>query len=241
MYKKIILTTFLGMIMAAVSFPQIHSVNAFIDYSAPFSKRLSVTEIDGVGGGAEVRINVYDKLQVKVSGGYQLYSLKQDNAIKQWNWRFYNERYIGIVKSDTTSDKSLSATLEPFQKMDAMPLVVSVGYELNPVENLFIRPSAGGGIIFFTRRLYLHEYWQKRFSSMDYTFKYDYQNFAHDKVGNPLMFAGELEAEYQVKDYLRIYAGAKYVQVFGSDNKMGYEYFPFENELTVKLGLTFVY
>jgi len=238
---KAFLRLFLLLVLTSPVSAQIESVDFYADYAKPLTKRLQVNKIDGVGGGLEIQLKVYDFLSVSLAGGYELYSLQQDNAIAQWDWKFWDQRYRGIVRADTAADPNLKATLEPVQKMDIIPLMLNVNADFEVLENFFVKPSAGGGVIFYTRRLYLHEYWEKRFSGIDYTFEYDYMNFAQDKTGNPYFLSGSLELEYRVTDYLKISSGVRYIKMIATPGKYGYNEFPFEDALNIKLGLSFLY
>lgn len=225
----------------AESAAQIESARLYISYSTPLSKRLSVNEIDGMGGGLELSIRVTDFLSVSVSGGYELYSLNQDNALEQWNWRFWEQRYRGIVRADTAADPGLKASLNPVQKMDAIPLIINLKGVFRLAERFSVSPSAGAGVIFYTRRMYLHEYWEKRFTAADYTFEYDFRNFAQDKTGNPFLFSLGTELDYLLADYLSLSAAVKYIKIAATPGKYGYSEFPFDDELTIKAGLKFHY
>jgi hypothetical protein len=220
---------------------QIESAKFYGGYSSPLSTRLSVNRIDAVGGGIEIRFKIYDLLSLSISGGYDLYSLQQDNALSQWNWRFWDQRYRGIVRADTAADPNLSAILEPVQKMDILPLTLSFNSTFEIFENLFAGPSIGAGVIFYTRRMYLHEYWEKRFSGADYTFEYNYRNFAQDKTGNPFFLSGGLNIDYKVTEYLSLNTGFSYIKMISTPGKYGYDEFPFEDAINVKLGLNFLY
>ena len=220
---------------------QIQSAELYVAYSAPLSKRLSVSTINGVGGGLEINIKVYDFLSVSISGGYGLYSLQQDDAIAQWNWKFWEQRYRGIVRADTAADPYLKASLNPVQKMDAIPLIIRINGLFSISDGLTIKPSAGAGVLFYTRRMYLHEYWEKKFTSADYTFEYDFRNFAQDKTGNPFLLSTGVDIDYAVTDYLSLNTGFSYIKIAATPGKYGYSEFPFDDEVYIRIGLNFLY
>ncbi|MGE5435611.1 MAG: hypothetical protein ACM3O3_00160, partial [Syntrophothermus sp.] len=184
MKKNFYLISFLFLFFAVDLTAQVHSINLFSGYASPMNKRLQVNRISGFGGGAEIKFNVYENIKIGVGLGYELYSLGQDNAVKQWNWKFYDTRYKGNVSSDTAADPSLNALLNPVQKMSIIPLQLTINFEWNVYDNIYLKPYAGGGVMFYTRKLYLEEYWSKYYASEDYLFDYSYRNFAQDKTGN---------------------------------------------------------
>ncbi len=243
--KKKILT--FGFIMLAMCFGNLysqvsfHSVNFFADYSYPIKTRLSVTKIDAVGGGIELRLNLSDIFSIGLTAGYSLFSLQQEDAIAQWNWRFYTERYSAIIKDNLNSDSTLAASLNPIQKMDVVPLFLTFNAELNPVKSFFIKPQIGGGVLFYTRRLYLEEIWQKKFDEVNYTFEYSYRNFASNKYGNPFSVFGGIDLGYQLSDGFMINSSFKYIYIIKTPGSFGYDQFTFNDFINFKIGLTILY
>ena len=239
--KPVLTIAFMLGVLCSEAFAQIHSVNVFGSYSIALGKRLSVTRADALGGGVELRVRVSDNINISVIGGFERYSIDQDSALAKWNWRFWVERYSGIVKDNLASDSSLSATLNPVQYMEVVPILAAVSIELSPAENLTVRPSIGGGVLFYTRSLYLQEEWQKRFHALDYTFEYSYRNFAGDKKGNPFVVFGRAELSYQLSDLFTVDASARYTTALNTDGKYGYDEFPFRDMVTFTVGLSFLY
>ncbi len=225
--------------ISSAVFPQIHSVKLFSDYSKPLSKRLAVNKIDAVGGGAEIHFKISESINAGLIIGYQLYSLQQDSALAQWNWKFWNTRYRDRVKADLQADPTLSASINPVQKMDVIPLMLNLSFDISMNEKFLITPSIGGGVLFYTRRLYLIEDWQKRFNN--YTFEYSYRNFAQDKSGNPATVIGGVEVSYNFTKFFLLAGSVNYMQVIKTKGSLGYEEFPFNNTINAKIGLTFLY
>jgi len=218
---------------------QITSVDAFAEYSMPSSKRINVTDIDGVGAGVKMNIHVYDKLSLGLTGGYTLYSLSQTNALDKWDWKFW-ARYNDFVKQ-TLSDEAYKNFMSPVQKMDLLQLSLTVNYDFVPVEKLHIKPAVGAGINFYTRRLYIDETWSKYFSSLNYTFEYEFRNIAPEKYGNPLFYTAGLDLNYELMQNFWLFGSAKYANVFASDLSYGYDNFPFRDAINLTLGLTILY
>ncbi len=173
--------------------------------------------------------------------GYSLFSLQQDSAIQQWNWRFYTERYSGIIRDNLRADSSLAAYLNPIQKMDLMPIQISLKGNFNFLNSFYIKPQIGAGIYFYTRRLYLEEIWRKKFDEVNYTFEYSYRNFATNKYGNPVGIFGLVEFDYQPSEIFTIGTAFGYNYFFRTPGKFGYDQFPINDYFNFKIYLTFLY
>ncbi len=220
---------------------KLSSISFFCNYSYPLNKRLLVTKIDGVGGGVEITFDVFENFALSITGGYTLFSLQQDSAIQQWNWRFYTERYAGIIRDNLRADSSLAAYLNPIQKMDLLPLQISIKGIFSPFKSIFIKSQIGGGIYFYTRRLYLEEVWRKKFDEVDYTFEYSYRNFANNKYGNPLGIFGLIEFDYKPSEIFTIGTAFGYNYFFRTPKKFNYDQFPINDYINFKIFLTFLY
>lgn len=115
-----------------------------------------------MGGGISISFSAFEFLELSFTGGYTLFSLQQENAIQQWNWRFYTERYAAIIRDNLRADSSLAAYLNPIQKMDLMPIQFSISSNFKLLKYFSIKLQIGAGIYFYTRRLYLEEIWRKK-------------------------------------------------------------------------------
>lgn len=241
--KKFLIAFLTTLMLSNISFPQIKlsTISFYTDYSYPLSKRLMVTKIDAVGGGIEVSFSVNKYLELSLSGGYSLFSLQQDSAIQQWNWRFYTERYAGIIRDNLRADSTLAAYLNPVQKMDLVPFQISLKGIFTPAKNFYVKPQLGAGIYFYTRRLYLEERWRKIFYEANYTFEYSYRNFASNKYGNPAGIFGLIEFDYQPSEIFTIGTTFGYTYFFRTKGKMGFDQFPIQDYFNFKIILTFLY
>lgn len=228
--------------ISADSFAQLHSIQIFTDYTQSGAKRLAVTRADAVGGGVGVYFTVSDFLTLGVVGGYQLYSINQDSALTQWDWYFWNVRYRGSVQADLAdSALKLSATFNPIQKMDFLPVMLNLKSNFSLSENFTFSPIVGGGIIFYTRRLYLEEDWTRRFDKIDYTFSYRYRNFTDDKKGNPFFVMVGFNLSYHLGEIANLSADFVYNHILKTEGKYGYDQLPFSNSYGIRLGINFLY
>ncbi len=243
MRRKILLFTISLLFLNNISNAQVKlsTISFYTDYSYPLKKRLLVTKIDAVGGGAEVSFALFKNLELSITGGYSLFSLQQDSAIQQWNWRFYTERYAGIIRDNLRADSTLAAYLNPVQKMDLVPVQISLKGVFKPFINFYVKPQIGAGVYFYTRRLYLEERWRKIFYEANHTFEYSYRNFASNKYGNPAGVFGLIEFDYQPSEIFTIGTAIGYNYFIKTSGKMGFDQFPINDYINFKIFLTFLY
>jgi hypothetical protein len=238
--KKFFFISFLVSLLS-ISNAQIKSINISADYSSALNKRLEITKANAVGALVLVKINLIDNLNINFTGGYKLYSLNEPDVLKSWNWDFWTNRYYPKIISDLNADPNLSVEIGAVQKMDLIPVILLFNYDVNLIEGLTISPSAGGGIYFYTRRMFATENWSKKFPQANYTLTYSYRNFAPDKKGNPLLTKAGIDITYNLLSYLDLTASTYYTMIFETKGKMGYDMFPFGSELSINLGLAFKY
>lgn len=241
---KIILTVIL---LSAVSFSQLKSINFFSDYSIgssdavhPSEGNFSINEVKGFGGGAEVSFSITENFSLKISGGYQGLTVNQDSALAQWNWVFWDTRYRGIVNSNL-SDPKYSAAFNPVQEINTLPFFLEAEYNFSLSESFSLAASLGGGVIFYTRSLYLEEIWQKKFDEQNYTFEYSFRNFAQDKKGNPFAAKSGIEIKFQLNEIIQLYSGGSFMYVFRTAGDFGFNEFPLSEAFNIKAGIKFLY
>ncbi len=224
----------------AVNAQIIKSIQAQADYSLPISKRLNIENIDALGGQLKINFNLYDNFSASLSIGYKLYSISQPDQLFGWGWNFWNERYFNKIQSDIKADPNLAVEIGSVQKMDVIPAILTFHYELDLTSDFHFSPIVGGGVYFFTKRLYAQETWTKQYPAENYSFTYTFRNFAPNKKGNPLVVLGGFDLNYSISEGFGVNGEFIYSQILSSD-KMGYSEFPFENEISFKLGLTINY
>lgn len=239
--KKLVLLAVLSFILTGALQAQVKSISFFSDYSASLSKRISVSEADAVGGGLTLKYNVSDWFSFNLTAGYTLYSISQDSALQKWNWDFWEIRYRNRVAADLAENPGSAASIVPVQKMDILPVLISFSREFELMEGLKISPEVGGGVYFYTRRMYLAESWQRKFDSYGLTYEYSYRNFATNKYGNPIVLFAGAGLRYIITEGFSLEGSVKYHQVMKTEGSMGYNEFIFENALSTGLALVFSY
>lgn len=238
---KKIFTVLIISFLSCSSFGQIKNITLVSDYSFAQNKRLQITKADAVGALVSIKVNVIDNFNFTFSSGYKLYSLNEPDVLATWDWDFWTNRYYPKILSDLSADPNLSVEIGAVQKMDLIPVIVLLNYDFQLTDEVSITPSVGGGVYFYTRRMFATETWSKRFPQADYTLTYSYRNFAPDKKGNPFFSKLGLDVTYNLLSYLDITASSYYTKVFETEGSMGFDMFPFSSELSFNLGLSFKY
>jgi hypothetical protein len=228
-------------LISSTSYAQLEQIKVFTDYSFAGSKNLATYKADALGGSIATNFHIYENLFINIQLGYALYSIGQDSALTQWKWDFWEQRYKGNVRADTASDKNLTARIDVIQKMDVIPFVITFNYKFSFSEDFDIRPSVGGGFMYYSRRLFLEEHWKKVYTSYNYTYEYSYRNFAPNKTGNPLLFTAGLNMNYKIAEILALSGDFYYTHFLKTIGKFGFDDLPFNDSFTIKLGLTFLY
>jgi hypothetical protein len=119
------------------------------------------------------------------------------------------------------------------------PVLVSVGRRFVMKRRLQFEFSAGGGISWYERRLYLEETWQKYFESIDYTYLYDFRNHADPRTGWVTVLSGKMVISFRLSNDLTVSGFAqlgKYFK-FRKDSK----YFPVNVAIQYGLAINFLY
>jgi len=220
---------------------QLRSFSVYSEYAAPLAKRSDVMRIDAVGGGVQIAYTLAGNVSIGLKGGYALYSLEQTDQLVRWGWTFWNDRYLNKIQADMRADPMLSAVIGSVQKMDLIPVAVQIDYAIDVSERLVVMPSVSGGMSFYTRRLYADETWTKKFPAADYSFTYNFRNYAPAKKGSVLSAGIGCTLKYRIFSDVSVTAGASYVQHLSAGNDASYAAFPVENEVDLRIGLDFHY
>lgn len=221
-------------------FSQLHSITASSVYTPIIGKKDN-TDGSGFGGNVNVNFNASQNLTLGISFGYRLYSLSQPNQLELWGWDFWNNRYKNKIESDLRADPNLSVIIGSVQKMDVIPLMLTSRYSVAVSEGFKVTPNIAAGIIFYSRRMYAEETWNKKFESANYQFTYSYRNFAPDKKGNPISCSAGIDFSYMLFNQIEINAGTSFMYFIETKNSMGSDLFPMKHEMSINLGINFIY
>ncbi len=241
--KRILAICLLTILAVVAAEAQVRSAQIGAGATWAFDLKPTVNRVSGYSSFAGIGIRLSESLLLTFNTGYDHLTVQQDSALEKWNWRFWESRYRGNISFTLNSADSanIDVRFSPLQTLGVLPVVVGVAFELNPLEDLFIVPRAGIGIAFYTRKLYLEEAWSRYFASVDYTYEYDYLNFADPKVGNPVMTQLGLDASYAVSDILVVTLHLRHAYILEGPGGTGHENLPFRQSFTGLLMLEFPY
>ena len=220
---------------------QLRSIAVYAGYASPFGKRIDVQRIDAVGGGVDIAYALTERVSMGLRGGYALYSIDQTDQLNRWGWVFWNDRYLNKIQADMRADPLLTSVIGSVQKMDLIPVALHLDYAFAAAEQFTVSPSVSGGVSFYTRRLYADETWTKAFPAANYSFTYNFRNFAPAKNGTVFHAGIGCMLHYRAFSFVNVSAAALYTQYLSTVNAAAYAGFPFENEMDIRLGLEFLY
>jgi hypothetical protein len=235
------LLAFCVLTLATCASAQVETITASFGYTAGGITRSDVQKISAVGGKFRMSIHLLDQFSIGVNTGYSSYAIDQTDQLNRWGWNFWNERYYTKIQSDMRADPSLSVQIGSVQTMDAIPALITLEYAQAIGEDILLTPNVGGGILFYTRKLYVDEKWTKVFPSANYSFTYSFRNFAPEKKENIPFAALGCDVRYQAFADVSIHAGVQYNHYNPLSIVSGYGSFPLENDFTGMIGLTFLY
>ena len=122
---------------------------------------------------------LHPNFDISLNVGYDRTMLQEDSVILEWDWAYWDERYIdwlltGASKEEVDSistvleywrpDSSYHGVFTPKQWMDEVRLGFSMDYIYPMNNNLQLYGSIGGGMSLYTRRLMVVENWMKVFT-----------------------------------------------------------------------------
>ncbi|MCF7833248.1 MAG: hypothetical protein K9N05_06715 [Candidatus Marinimicrobia bacterium] len=120
-----------------------------------------------------------DKFDLSLDVAYDHTVLDEDSVILEWDWAYWDERYIDWLLTGASQEEvdSISTVLEywrpdssyhgvfkPQQWMEEIRLTLSADYTIPFSEKLSMFGSIGGGLSIYTRRLKVVEDWMKVFT-----------------------------------------------------------------------------
>lgn len=246
---------------------QIKSMGFFSDYNLSTQtkkKELSVNSVKGFGGGAEISYAIWDNLTMNISYGYQRLDIDQEKRplFKEWSWRAW-KRYYGDINSYSTDslfllkapqsviklirdnpaykNMDIFKSFIPTQIVDIYPLSVSFAYELQ-LDQFSITPKLGGAILFYNRKLWVVEKWDKLFPELNFEYTYSFNNYCDKEYkGNPLSAQAGLDLTYNYENIVKFGFNVNYFYVFNTGKHNGYKHFPIKDLLSTKFQITFLY
>ncbi len=200
------------------------------------------TLIDAAGGpGFEVSLKwkLSDRwsLQLKSEHGYL--SIEQENAHRVLDWPYWQQIY-GNVIYQAENDPIYDVTVEPHQDLKIKPVEAGLMWSFAEMSSFRFGAGVTGGITWFSRQLYIEEFWKKHFSSIDYTYSYDFQNRSDAETGWLWSFTPEAVIQYQPSDNVSFSLTGAWKRYMKSSSENS-DFFPLKHHYSFEAGVHFLY
>ena len=135
----------------------------------------------GFGWAADGKISysLTERVDLGFDIAYDHMMLSEDTVILEWDWPYWDERYIdwlltGASQEEVDSistvleywrpDSSYHGVFQPQQWLNEIRLTLSLGYDLPLGDKLSVFGNIGGGMSIYNRRLKVVEDWMKVFT-----------------------------------------------------------------------------
>jgi len=199
----------------------------------------SINDISGYG----VRISANWKwkynLSFSLSSSHIYYSIDQNDAIKNWNWQYWLKIYYPYSVYPSIAYPIYEAIIDPKQTLKTKPVTLAIQYEPSIGKKFHVNLRTGGGAVWYHRQLYNEETWQKYFESIDYTYEYNFRNYANARTGWVFQSEFTLGAGYRFNQYVGLSLAVDYTNYFKTRHDS--DYFPLKRSVQANLELEILY
>jgi len=172
---------------------------------------------------SKLSYSLNDKLDLSFDVAYDHTILKEDSVILEWDWAYWDERYIDWLLTGASQEEvdSISTVLEywrpdssyhgvfkPYQWMNEIRLTLSTDYAIPFNDKFSLFGSLGAGMSIYTRRLKVVEDWMKVFTWNWDSIAVAEGNLSQDDMDNYQIFMGlhnDDPATYQLDTLNSIY------------------------------------
>ncbi len=198
----------------------------------------SISRISGKGFQIGAAWRLTKGFYVVLESKHLYNTIDQKDAIVHWDWAYWLKIY-GYVVYLAESDSIYNVEINPKQTLKTKPVMLAVQKEFSLTENIEMSVSAGMGITWYQRQLFLEETWRKYFASIDYDYKYDFRNYADSRKGFVFNIQPSLAVSRRISDALSLSLGADYVYYIR--NRRDARCFPMRNAWNGFLNIQFLY
>lgn len=197
--------------------------------------------INGYGSGVSIRFRINKFLAMGIECAYNNLKIDQDNAVEQWNWKFWEKFYSTYIHDLQKSDSNYVAVLKPFQRISIIPVHLTV-VACFPNKTFFTPElNMAGGVYFYKRNLWLSEQWQKNFPDLDYTYEYEFNNYAEVHEGRVYGAQVGLGGNIALSKYIKLTLMGKYHHIIQIGREENYDDFPMDSFFEFSAGVSFFY
>jgi len=200
-----------------------------------------LNSVNGIGFGLAVTFKINRFFAIGLDGGYSDLKIDQDDAVANWDWGFWNRFYGNYARDLQQRDPNYVANFTPNQRLHLIPVHLFAEARL-PMGSFFTPYlNFGGGVYFYERNLSLREQWQKYFPQIDYTFQYEFDNFANVRKGNVFGLRFGIGGSFSLSKHFGIDMNGKYHYVGRLKDYGNYENFPMKSWIELGIGMKFLY
>jgi len=168
--------------------------------------RNSITRVRGLGFKASAEWQLWSKWSMAVASSHFYMDIQQNDPVIHWNWPYWQKIYGGTI-AEIRSKEMYQVKLKPVQRLQYKPCAVTIKRNFTLMKNWDLSLSLGGGMLWFQRKLWLNEDWDKYFANLDYTFEYNFRNYAQTKSGWLALVTFSPTIEYRLNKNLTVYSG----------------------------------
>lgn len=192
------------------------------------------------GPGYEIsfRWRVSNTLSLLVSSGHWYLAIDQENAHKILDWPYWRQIY-GAVVYQADMDPIYDVTIEPRQDLKIKPFELGISWQNSKSTPFQIGGTLSGGYVWYQRQLYIEEFWDKYFPTIDYTFSYDFQNRSDAKKGYLWAVTPAAFASYHLSDAISLSMTVKWKCYFPHGKNA--DFFPLKNHYRLSCAIHFLY
>ena len=195
--------------------------------------------INGYGSGVSIRFRINKFLAMGIECAYNNLKIDQDDAVEQWNWKFWEKFYGAYIRDLQERDSNYVVILTPFQYINIIPVhLVAIAHF--PNRTIFTPSlSIAGGVYFYKRNLWLREQWQKHFPDLNYTYEYEFNNYAEAHRGRVYGARVGFGGYIALSKYMKLNLMGKYHHIINIGREENYDNFPMNSFFEFSLGVSF--
>ncbi len=243
---KALFTIFFLTTITVAAFSQSQRLEAVTVYSSyhhhlKLASGAQLNAVDGFGAGLSLSFRINKFIAIGLEGGYSDLKIDQDDAVKNWDWGFWNRFYGNYVKDLQQRDPNYVATFTPNQRLYLISIHLFIETRIPRLSFFTPYLNFAGGVYFYERNLSMREEWKKYFPQIDYTFQYEFDNFANVRKGNVFGLRIGIGGTFSLSKYFEIDMNAKYHHISRLKDYGNYEHFPLKSWIEVGIGLKFLY
>jgi len=194
--------------------------------------------VKGLGAKIQAEWLIGREWYLTLSSDHLKYNLADDQAHLNWGWDYWLKIY-GYTVYTLGQDPVYDVNLEPHQIIKVKPVTIGLRKTLFAKRRLHPVFGLEAGAVWYERKMWLEENWSKNFPAIDYTFEYDFRNYANARSGwvNTMTLSAELQAD--VSKSFGLSAGVEWRKYFQDWDNSGY--FPMNSSLQAFLELQILY